>query len=220
MKNLLINAVLSFVVTAVSGAAMAAGDAAAGEGKVTACAACHGSDGNSAAPTFPKLAGLGEKYILKQLHDVKSGLRVIPEMAGQLDNLSDQDMADIAAYFTSNTMQLSGSKELKVKVNSGLDVDALPLGERLYRAGNAETGTPACMGCHSPTGQGNAPAGYPRLGGQYPEYLEKQLRAFRGGNRVNDGDNMIMRGVASNMSDAEIIAVTNYIAGLKPLTAQ
>ncbi len=220
MKNLLINAVLSFVVTAASGAAMAAGDAAAGKDKVTACAACHGSDGNSAAPTFPKLAEQGEKYIYKQLHDIKSGLRVIPEMLGQLDNLSDQDMADIAAYFSSNTMQLSGSKKLQVKVNSGLEVDALALGEKLYRAGNPETRTPACMGCHSPTGQGNAPAGFPRLAGQYPEYLEKQLRAFRSGNRVNDGDNKIMRGVTSTMSDAEIISVANYIAGLQDPKAQ
>lgn len=214
MKNLLLNAVVSILVTTAASVAFAEGDAKRGESLVTACAACHGSDGNSAAPTFPKIAGLGEKYILKQLHDIKSGDRVIAEMAGQLTNMSDQDMADMAAYFGSQSMQLSGSKEMQVQLNSGVKTDALALGKKVYHAGNAETGVPACMGCHSPTGHGNDPAKYPRLGGQFPEYIEKQLRAFRAGDRTNDGDNMIMRGVAAQLSDAEIKAVANYIAGL------
>ena len=101
-----------------------------------------------------------------------------------------------------------------MRLGSGLETDALALGERIYRAGNIETGVPACSGCHSPTGKGNAPAGYPRLGGQYAEYTEKQLRAFRGGERTNDGDQQTMRQIAEHMTDAEIIAVANYIAGL------
>lgn len=190
------------------------GDAGRGETLVTACAACHGADGNSAIANFPTLADLGEKYLLKQLQDIKRGARNIPEMAGQLDAKSEQDMADMAAFFDSKTLQLSGSTEQKVQVNSGAKVDGLSLGKKLYRAGNAETKVPACTGCHSPTGQGNAPASYPRLGGQHADYLAKQLRDFRAGNRVNDGDAMIMRGVAKHMSDAEIDAVANFIAGL------
>ncbi|UTF59185.1 cytochrome c [Gilvimarinus sp. DA14] len=208
-----------------SSVASAAGDAAAGADKVAVCAACHGSDGNSPAPTFPKIAGLGEAYLLKQLHDIQdwdkaSGEdkattgRAVAEMTGILSGLSDQDLADIAAFYAEQTMQLSGAKEMTVKVNSGAEVDALQLGEHLYRAGNMETGVPACIGCHSPTGQGNEPAAYPRLGGQYAEYIEKQLKAFRGGERTNDGDASIMRMAAKNLSDAEIKAVANYIAGL------
>ncbi|MFA5493215.1 MAG: c-type cytochrome [Porticoccaceae bacterium] len=192
--------------------ATAAGDAAAGQGKVAACAACHASDGNSPAPTFPKIAGLGEKYLLKQLQDIKSGVRPVPEMTGQLDAMSDQDLADIAAYYNAQTRQLSGSKEVK-----------LELGESIYRGGNVHTGVAACIGCHSPSGNGNAPAGYPALGGQFADYIAKQLRAFRTAahdaedpsGRSNDGDAQVMRGVAARMTDQEISAVANYIAGLK-----
>lgn len=194
--------------------AIAAGDAIAGKEKVATCAACHGNDGNSLMATFPKLAGLGEKYLYKQLKDVKSGARPILEMTGMLNSFSDQDLKDIAAFFSSQGMQLSGAKEMKVLTNAGVEVDALALGEKIYRGGNKSSGVPACMGCHSPTGQGNAPAGYPRLGGQYPEYIEKQLRAFRAGERTNDGESMTMRAVAKLLSDAELKALSNYIAGL------
>lgn len=211
---------IAAIVLSVSGSAIASGDghaagnAEAGKALAASCAGCHGSDGNSPAPSFPKIAGLGEKYLYKQLRDVQSGARVIVAMTGQLDGKSDQDLKDLAAYFDSQTMQLSGAKEMKVKVNSGLEVDALKLGEQIYRAGNAEVGTPSCMGCHSPRGLGNAPAGYPRLSGQYAEYIALQLRNFRAGERTNDGDSKIMRGVAEHMSDAEIDAVANYISGL------
>lgn len=218
MKKLVKYAVFSLGLMAASQGAIAAGDAAAGEAKTAVCAACHSSDGNSMVPTFPKLAGLGEKYILKQLNDIKAGRanggRDVLEMTGMLTAFSDQDLADIAAYFSSKPMQLSGSQELQVQIGSGIKVDAIKLGEDIYRAGNAKTAVPACMGCHSPTGQGNAPAGYPRLGGQHAAYIEKQLRDFRAGNRLNDGDQKIMRQVAENMTDAEIIAVANFIAGL------
>ena len=93
-------------------------------------------------------------------------------------------------------------------------VDALTLGERVYRAGNPATGVPACTGCHAPDGKGNAPAGFPRLSGQHADYTEKQLRAWRAGDRLNDGDSMIMRSVAERLSDAESKALANYIAGL------
>lgn len=202
--------------------ALAEGDAAEGEKLSAACVACHGTDGNSPSAMFPKLAGLGEKYLVNQLKAIRNGdgadpkapSRNIPEMVGLLDNMSDQDLADLAAFFDGNAMQLSGAKEAEVQVNSGQMVDALALGERVYRAGNHETAVPACTGCHSPTGKGNEPAAYPRLGGQHAEYIEKQLRDFRAGNRTTDGEAQVMRGVAKNMSDAEIKAVANYISGL------
>lgn len=192
-----------------------AGDVAAGKSKSASCVACHGEDGNSPTPSFPKLAGLGEKYLFKQLRDIQSNKRHVTQMMGQLNNMTVQDMRDIAAYYNGQTMQISGAKAIEVQVNAGIKVDGLALGERTYRAGNHSSGVPACTGCHSPKGLGNEPAGYPRLGGQYAEYIEAQLRAFRKGDRTNDGDSQVMRQVAQYMSDAEIIAVANYIAGLK-----
>lgn len=218
MKKLFKHAVITLGLIATAQGAIAAGNAAAGEAKVAVCGACHAADGNSLVPNFPKLAGQGEKYIIKQLHDIKDGRdndgRTVPEMTGILTNFTDQDLADIAAYFSSQTMQLSGAKAIKVQVNQGIEVDGLALGEQLYRAGNASTGIPACSGCHSPRGQGNAPAGYPRLSGQHTAYLEKQLRDFRAGNRINDGDQQTMRQVTRNLTDAEITALANYISGL------
>ncbi len=192
----------------------AAGDAEAGKQNSSLCIACHSEDGNSVTPQFPRLAGLGEAYLLKQMKDIKEGERVIAEMTGLLDSYSEQDLEDISAYYASQNMQLSGSKELTVKLNSGTEVDALVLGEQLYRYGNPESGVPACSGCHSPTGKGNAPAGYPRLSGQFSDYVEKQLKAFRAGERLNDGESQVMRQVAQRLSDAEIAAVANFTAGL------
>ena len=193
-------------------AAFSSGDPAAGESKIMMCAGCHGGDGNSVVPSFPKLAGQGEKYLTKQLKDVKYGRRKIASMTGILDSFSEQDLSDMAAFYASKEMQISGAQEEK-----------LQLGEAIYRGGNIETGVPACTGCHSPSGQGNSPAGYPMLGGQYAQYTAKQLRAWRtgahdpenDGARNNDGDSKIMRGVAEHMSDIEIDAVANFIAGLK-----
>ena len=225
MKNLVKYSLATLAIAALAQSAIAAGDAVAGKDKAAACGACHGSDGNSPAPNFPKLSNLGEKYLIKQIQDIqawdnasadvkdKTG-RAVPEMVGQLTQLTQQDVKDIAAYFTAQTRQLSGAKALQVKVNAGIKVDGIEMGTRIYRAGNLETGVPACSGCHSPRGQGNAPAGYPMLSGQHAQYVEKQLRDFRAGERTNDGDTKIMRQVAEHMSDAEIIAVSNYISGL------
>ncbi len=226
MKHIVRSALLSLGMLAVVQGAVAAGDAAAGATKAAVCGACHGADGNSMVGTFPKLAGLGERYLLKQLIDIQtwdleqdaakkeSTGRAVPEMTGQLVAMSKQDLADVAAYYAGQTTQLSGAKKVELQVNSGIKVDGLELGERIYRAGNMATSVPACTGCHAPDGKGNAPAAFPRLSGQHPEYIEKQLRAFRAGGRTNDGDAMIMRSIADRMSDAEIIAVANYIAGL------
>jgi cytochrome c553 len=186
-----------------AGPALAAGNADAGKAKAVACGACHGADGNSPAPTFPKLAGQGERYLLKQLKDIKGGARVIPTMAGQLDAMSEQDLADISAFFAAQTRSPAAAKE-----------ELVALGERVYRAGVREKGVAACTACHSPQGKGNDPARYPSLGGQYPEYIAAQLRAFRNDERTNDGDTRIMRDVAARLSDKELDAVSSYAAGL------
>lgn len=213
MKKLTKSAAVLLGVLAFAGAQAQQGDAQAGAQKITVCAACHGQDGNSPIAMYPKLAGLGQKYLYKQLQDIKNNVRPVPEMTGMLTPFSDQDLADIAAYYANQSIQLSGAQEMEVRVNSGEMVDALALGRTIYRFGNPETGVPACSGCHSPTGVGNEPAGYPRLGGQHADYIAKQLNNFRGGGRVND-DQQVMRQVAAPMSDAEITAVSNYIAGL------
>ncbi len=222
MKNLVLKTFLSVSLLGLSFGAFAGGDVANGEAIAKKeCVACHGENGNSGTPMFPKLAGLGEKYLLKQLLDIQNGdgkdpkepSRMINEMAGLLDSKSEQELKDVAAYYAAQSMQLSGAKELEVQVNSGAKVDGLKLGARVYRAGNLETGVPACTGCHSPSGLGNAPAGFPRLGGQHADYIAAQLKAFRAGDRTNDGE-AVMREVAKKMSDAEIIAVSNFISGL------
>jgi cytochrome c553 len=162
------------------------------------------------------LAGQGEKYLIKQMNDIHEGRRVVPTMAGQLDNMSQQDIADIAAFYAS---QVGSVGQASAEVLSN-DVRLVDLGESIYRAGNAEIGIAACTACHSPTGAGNAPAGFPKLGGQHAGYIEAQLKAFRTGaeepekGRSNDGETRIMRDIVSRMSDLEIRAVSSYIQGL------
>jgi len=193
--------------------ALAAGDAAAGESKVAMCSGCHGSDGNSMVAAFPKLAGLGEKYMTQQLRLIKSGERVIVEMTGMLIASSDQDLQDMAAYYDSKTRQVSGAQDITL-VGISNPEEALDFGENVYRGGNMKTGVASCTGCHSPSGNGNGPAGYPGLGGQHADYIAKQLLAYRRGERASGANASIMQGVAANLSDREIKAVANYISGL------
>ena len=181
----------------------AAGNADAGKTKSAACAACHGPDGNSPVnPVWPKLAGQHPGYIEKQLLDFKSGDRKDPTMSGMAAPLSEQDMADLAAYFSSQKKQGGSAAEDKVAA-----------GEKLYRGGNPETGVAACMACHGPAGSGNPAANFPALSGQHANYVEKALKDFRSGSRANDMNKM-MQGVAERMSDAEVAAVAQYIQGL------
>lgn len=173
------------------------------------CAGCHAADGNSVAPANPKLAGQHAEYIIKQLHNFKDavkdpskeGVRKSAVMGGLADKLSDQDIVNLAAYFSQKTMKPDSAK---------LPYD---LGQKVYRGGNAGTGVPACASCHGPTGAG-IPSQFPRLGGQHAEYVLAQLKAFRSGDRANDAGKM-MRTIANKMSDQEMLAVANYIAGLK-----
>lgn len=213
MKRSFLLIVCSLVATFLMSQTWAAGDAVAGQSKTATCVACHGTDGNTAIASFPRLAGLGEKYLTAQLRHIKNGERVIVEMTGILDNSSDQDLQDMAAYYDSQERQLSGAQEITL-VGITDPKEALALGEKIYRAGNLKTGVAACIACHSPSGHGNGPAGYPALGGQHAEYTEKQLLAYRRGERNTGANAKIMQGVAEALSDKEIKALANYIAGL------
>ncbi|MBV4521685.1 cytochrome c4 [Pseudomonas sp. SWRI74] len=208
MKKLIVSLLLTVGISGMAHAAgepVKPGDAAAGQAKAAVCGACHGPDGNSMAPNFPKLAGQGERYLTKQLHDIKSGKRTVLEMTGLLTNLSDQDLADIAAYFASQKGSVGAADEKLVK-----------RGENLFRGGDLAKGLPACTGCHSPNGAGNAAAGFPHLGGQHAQYIAKQLTDFRKeeGGRTNDGDVKTMQTIAKRLSDEDIAAVSSYIQGL------
>jgi len=180
----------------------AAGDAAAGKTKAAVCGACHGADGNSPSDGFPKLAGQHASYLLKQLQDYKSGKRTNPIMNGQVAALSDQDMADLAAYYAGQTVTPGAASDKLLK--SGLS---------LYRGGNPATKISACIGCHGPTGKGVTEAKFPALSGQHAAYIVVQMKAFRDGSRSNDAGSM-MQNIAAHMSDKEIEAVSSVASGL------
>jgi len=172
------------------------------------CAACHAADGNSVAAANPKLASQFPEYLHKQLvnfkpQGAKKAERENAIMAGMVASLSDSDMRNVAAYYASHKLRpaAAGSKELAAQ------------GQKLWRGGNAANGVAACAGCHGPDGAG-IPSQFPRLAGQFAEYVEAQLKLFRAGGRANDPSGM-MRGVAARMSDQEIKAVAEYAAGLR-----
>jgi cytochrome c553 len=172
------------------------------------CASCHGADGNSTAPANPKIAGQGVDYLHKQLRDFKAAdgkkpLRESPIMNGMVANLSEADMKGLAAYYSGQPL----------KPAAAADKDLATLGQKLWRGGDIANGVPACAGCHGPAGAG-VPAQFPRLGGQYADYVAAQLTAFREGKRANDPNSM-MRGVAARMTDRQIRAVAEYAAGLR-----
>jgi len=189
----------------ISVSALALGDAEAGKSKAAVCAACHGADGNSIVPNWPKLAGQHAQYLQRQMALIKGGERPVPEMAGIVLGLTEQDFADLSAFFSSQT------------ATAGLADEALvEAGERLYRGGNAATEIPACMSCHGPAGEGNPLAGYPSLAGQHSVYSEKMLKGFRAGQTwgEEDASSKIMTGVSLRLTDDEIKAVASYIQGL------
>ena len=183
-------------------AAPAKPDLAAGEARFTAvCAACHAADGNSSVPANPKLAQQHPEYIVKQLHEYKSGKRANPIMQGMASQLNEADMRNIAYWLTTKTAKPGFAK----------DKELVALGERIWRGGVADRNIAACAGCHSPNGAG-IPAQYPRLAGQHAEYTVTQLVAFRDGARKNS---VQMNQVASKLNDREIRAVADYVAGLR-----
>lgn len=179
------------------------GDPEAGEALTATCVACHGQDGNSPASAFPSIAGQTESYLYKQLREMQTGERPVPTMAGMLDNMTEDDLWDLAAWYASHE-----------PARGAADPELVELGEAIYRTGIKRKQIAACTACHSPTGQGNDPAGFPALAGQWPEYTIQQLKAFRSGERHNDGDTRMMRLTAEDMSDREIEAVAAYLHGL------
>lgn len=179
-----------------------AGDAAKGKASTAVCAGCHGADGNSTMAINPTLAGQSEAYLTKQLLDFKSGKRVNATMAPMANMLSDEDIANVSAYYAQQSVQHSAVADKYIE-----------LGQKLYRGGDADRDIPACMACHGAGGEGMASAGFPALGGQTPTYTKAQLEAFRSGARDNDANN-IMRDVVAKMSDAQIEALAYYLAGL------
>ncbi len=172
------------------------------------CVACHGADGNSPVSANPNLAGQIEEYIAKQLKNFKPvgdkpPVRNNPIMAGMAAPLSDEDIRNVAAWFSSQKQKPAAAKDEK----------QIALGQKIWRQGDFKKGVPACAGCHGPAGAG-LPAQYPRLAGQFQEYTEAQLKAFRVDERANDPEKM-MRMIAGKLSDAEIKAVAEYAAGLR-----
>lgn len=180
-----------------------AGDPVRGQQISAACAACHGADGNSVNPEWPKLAGQGAPYLYKQLVDYKEGRRENALMTGQVANLSEQDMRDLAAFYAEQTTSPGTAAE-----------DMAELGGQIYRGGNAATNVAACIACHAPSGAGNPAAMFPKVAGQHAAYSADQLRQFREGTRANDAGRM-MRNIARRMTDEEINAVSEFMAGLR-----
>jgi len=202
MKKL-ISLVVLMAFAGAAGSVGAAGNAAAGKNKSAVCAGCHGVDGNSAAPNFPKLAGQDGQYIAKQLADFKSGARKDPTMIGMVAGLSKKDMDDLGAYFA--------SQKRSTGTTSASAAD-LKKAERLYRGGDAKNGIPACMSCHGPAGVGIPPR-FPAVSGQHAAYSQKQLLDFKTGTRNNDSE--VMTRTAFRLSEAEIKAVSEYMAALR-----
>lgn len=189
----------------IANSAFAAPDAVAGKQKALACVACHNADGNSTNPIYPKIAGQNSRYLIEQLLDFKQGAasgRNNPIMQAIVTGLSNQDILDLAAYFSTQTMSHGVAEPKYVK-----------LGQEIYRGGLAAKNIPACAACHDPMGRGNAQAGFPWLAGQNPEYTIAQLQAYKDGTRKND-INGIMRTIAAKMNKQEMTAVASYIAGL------
>lgn len=193
-----------------TGMAMAQqGDPEAGKEKSQVCAACHGPQGTAPTDMYPHLAGQHEKYLYKQLMDFKTAAETGGEegrnnaiMMGQVANLSKQDMADLSAYFASQDEPKGETAE-----------DVIAKGGDLYRRGNPESNVPSCAGCHGPRGNGMGLAAFPDISGQFPAYVQAQLKSFRSGDRANDPNGM-MQGVAEKMTDAEIELLSKYLHGL------
>lgn len=205
MKSLLalsLSALISVSAFASETKAPAKPDLAKGAEKATqVCAACHTADGSRGSPANPILQGQHTEYLVKQLAEFKAGKRANPIMSGMAAALTEEDMKNVAAFYNSKTAKPGFAK----------DKALVALGEKIYRGGIAAKQVPACAGCHSPTGAG-IPAQYPRVAGQHADYAEAQLVAFRSGARGNSAQ---MAAIAARMSDKEIKAVADYVAGLR-----
>lgn len=197
-------AVMALVPVLAAPAALAdTGDPEAGAQKAVVCGACHGMNGNSVNPEWPNLAGQHASYIAAQLELFKQGVRNNVIMAPNAMILGEQDMADLGAYFARQPLQ-------------GLEADPslVARGEQLYRGGDATRDLPACIACHGPQGEGNAPAQYPALRAQHSLYTYTQLKAYASGERKAAG-NEIMQFVAAKLSDEDMRSVASYLQGLR-----
>lgn len=188
------------------------GDAEAGKAKAVTCGACHGVDGNSVNPVWPSLAGQHPAYIVKQLKSFKGDAannvapsRNEPLMLGQVMMLNENDMKNVAVYFS----------EMPAAAKAVADPSLVDRGQRIFRGGDRATGTPACNACHGPTGRGNPAASVPSVKGQYAVYSAAQLRAYASGARQSDGPTRVMRDIASRLSEDDIVAVASYMQGLQ-----
>lgn len=181
------------------------GSVDAGKAKALTCTACHGPSGNSSNALWPNIAGQNAPYTLAQLMAFKDGTRKDPLMSSQAILLSAEDMADLAVYFES----------LPAAAQSVADANFIARGEALFRGGDKEEGTAACMACHGPTGRGNPAAKYPALNGQHAAYTAKQLQAYAAGTRETDGKTRVMREIAARLDNDDVEAISSYVQGLK-----
>lgn len=181
------------------------GSVEAGKARAISCAACHGTEGNSANPMWPNIAGQNATYTVAQLKAFKSGDRQDPLMAPQAMMLSDDDIANLAVYFES----------LATPAQAVSNPSSVDKGEALYRGGDSESGVAACLACHGPTGRGNPAANYPAIQGQHAVYTEKQLNDYASGTRTTDGTTRVMRDIAERLDADDVKALASYIQGLR-----
>jgi cytochrome c553 len=235
MKRSLLAVSATLALLGMTGVAQAAADINAGRQKSTSCGSCHGKDGNSAMPMFPKLAGQNEEYLIKQMQAFKDGARTGATMGAVVQGLSTQDIQDIAAYYeaqqvTKNTLppldfededddgeplskkQLAANKQAAEAERNEL----ISIGFDVYRNGDLENEISACIACHGPYGEGNKPASFPALKGQHADYMIKTLTDFKTGVRSNNPENM-MHMIAKKMTNKEIKALSYYMSGLREL---
>ena len=205
LSPLFVLAGLALATTQIQAESLVDGSADAGKARALTCAACHGQEGNSSSPMWPNIAGQNAPYLLAQLKAFKDGSRSDPLMSSQAMMLSDDDMANLAVYFES----LPGAAQAVA------DESLIVRGEALYRGGNKEKKSSACLACHGPTGRGNPAAKYPALRGQHAAYTSKQLNAYADATRTTDGKTRIMRDIAANLDREDIAALSSYIQGLK-----
>lgn len=181
------------------------GNADAGKAKSITCAACHGADGNSVNPVWPSIAGQHATYLVETLQAFKNGTRSEPLMLGQVMMLNDDDMKNLAVYYAG----------MPAAAKSVADEAVFDRGERIYRGGNRENSTSACIACHGPTGLGSPAAGVPAVKGQYAVYAAMQLRNYANGTRTSDGPTRVMRDIAAKLSEEDIVALASYMQGLQ-----
>ncbi|NOQ12899.1 MAG: c-type cytochrome [Methyloprofundus sp.] len=235
MKKSLIAVSVSFALLNMSGVVQAAGDIDAGRAKAASCASCHGENGNSMMPLFPKLAAQNEGYLIKQMQAFKDGSRSNASMSAMVSGLTDQDMQDIAAFYSAQTVTDNALPQLNpddlddIDDNNELTADEktaakkalqkqqdtlMALGYDVYRNGDLENEISACIACHGPNGEGNEPASFPALKGQHADYMAKTLTDFKAGARSNNPDNM-MHMIAKKMTEKDIKAISYYVSTMK-----